>query len=376
VLNWNYNVNHLLDREPRIMAQLSGDSRFGLVMLDARDPDNKDKWKRLTYDEQGGTNNTIVKIDNFEYKFGFTTRDRPWYRGRKKQSLPDPRRGWLSTMDFRAEKMLVTQHVEIVPGETAVLDTCLVHYQMRNYGEVSRRVAVRVLLDTYIGANDGVPFTIPGEKGFVTDRKDLHGDKIPDYVEVVERPDDEKDPGTTARLQLRGLQLPDDIALLEPRLLRICRFPGGDPGWEWEPQDMRGAPEEKGDSCVVIYWPEITLEAGAVRHLAFTYGLGKLDIADRLALSAPVSVMPDREFVVTAYVYNGERGQEVKIDLPDGLVLGRGESEVKSVEQPGKRTQVFWRVRATREGTFEVKATSGRSLAKRQVRVSARSIFG
>jgi hypothetical protein len=87
-------------------------------------------------------------------------------------------------------------------------------------------------------------------------------------------------------------------------------------------------------------------------------------------------VSPNREFVVTAYVYNGERGQQVKIDLPDGMALAGGESAVKSVEQPGKRTQVFWRVLASREGVFEVKATSGRSLAKRKVRVSARSIFG
>jgi hypothetical protein len=371
VMNWNYDLDKLRDRDPRIMAQFTSESRFGLVRLDAQDPKNKDKWKRLTYDEHGGTNNTRVKIADSDYKFGFVTQYNKWSRDGRLVRVPAPRTGWLSTMDFRGEKVRVTQHVEIVPGETGLLDTCLVHYEIHNYGTVPQKVGLRVMLDTFIGDNDGVPFTIPGRKEFVTRKEDLQGDKIPDYIEVVERPDDEKDPGTTARLQLRGLQLPDGIELEEPQMLRISQFPGSEIGWDWEPRDMGG------DSAVAIYWPYEMLKPQETRHVAFTYGLGKLDIADQLALSAPVSVMPNREFVVTAYVYNAEAGQKVTIDLPEGMVLSRGESAEKVVEEGGKRTQVFWRVRATREQTFRIEATSGKSRARpREVRVSAKSIFG
>ncbi len=41
------------------------------------------------------------------------------------------------------------------------------------------KVGIRVMLDTYIGANDGVPFTIPGKKGFVDTRADFDEEADP-----------------------------------------------------------------------------------------------------------------------------------------------------------------------------------------------------
>ena len=55
------------------------------------------------------------------------------------------------------------------------------------------------MLDTYIGANDGVPFTAPGVKGFIDDKKEFKGEEVPPYLEAVENPDDPKNPGTVAR---------------------------------------------------------------------------------------------------------------------------------------------------------------------------------
>src|SRR5262249_54022833 len=158
----------------------------------------------------------------------------------------------------------------------------------KNQGDVPQKVGLRMMLDTFIGLNDGVPFTIPGRKGFVDDKLDLVSnkkrDEIPDYLEVVEKPDDPNDPGTIARLGLRNINLPD-AKLVDPSMVRICRFPGAYAKWDWEPEDMRipedeqnkqpkkdkkgkkkGEPEVKGDSCVVIYWPEETLEPKEVRH--------------------------------------------------------------------------------------------------------------
>ena len=82
-------------------------------------------------------------------------------------------------MDFTAEKVRVKQHVEIVPGQSGTLDTCLVWYQVTNYGDVPQKVGLRFMLDTYIGANDGVPFTAPGVKGFIDSKKEFKGDGSP-----------------------------------------------------------------------------------------------------------------------------------------------------------------------------------------------------
>jgi hypothetical protein len=365
----NYDPRQLRDPKPRIGLQYTEEMRFGVVMLDTDDPQNPGKWKRLTFAADGKSNNTIVKIGSSEYKFGFTTPNNKW-RGSRSRKLSEPYHGYTSTMDFTDERIRVTQHLQIVPGQTMLLDTLLVWYRVYNYGTVPQNVAVRIMLDTFIGDNDGVPFTAPGSKGFVTTKAEYKGSDVPDYLEVVEKHEDEKDPGTISRLGLRGLQWSDRVELLEPQRVLICRFPGSETRWEWEPEDMGG------DSCVAVYWPEHQIQPKETVHLAFTYGLGKLDIRDSLALSAPASVIPGREFVVTAYVYNAVKGQKVKIELPPGVSLAGGPSE-HTITEDAKRTQVFWKVKASKEGDAVFEAVSGRARARPiTVKVQAKSIFG
>jgi len=61
---------------------------------------------------------------------------------------------------------------------------------------MAQPIGIRVMMDSFIGKNDGVPFTIPGEKGFVDGMRVISGSAIPDYAEVVENPDDPSNPGT------------------------------------------------------------------------------------------------------------------------------------------------------------------------------------
>jgi hypothetical protein len=242
------------------------------------------------------------------------------------------------------------------------------------------------MLDTYIGANDGVPFTIPGRQGFVDTLADFEKKKIPDYIEVVEKPDDVKDPGTVVRMGLRHFTLPG-VDLEDPELLRICRWPGNRARWEWKPEDMNGGGSTP-DSCVVLYWPYETMNGKDVRNMAFTYGLGQLDIgaagADpgeptpgtALALSVPAYVQPNQPFVVTVYAWRAKKGDKVKLELPRGLKLVDEESVEKTITEDAGRTQVFWRVRGG-AGKYELNATSGKAKAKpRVVEVKTASIFG
>ena len=84
--------------------------------------------------------------------------------------------------------------------------------------------------------------------------------------------------------------------------------------------------------------------------MAFTYGLSQLDVGGggnaALALSTPASVSPKTDFVVTAYVYNAAKGDEVQLMLHDGLTLAAGETAKKTVEEGGKRATVYWHVHA------------------------------
>jgi hypothetical protein len=283
-------------------------------------------------------------------------------------------------MVFTGEKIEVTQHVEIVPGQSGYLDTVLVYYTLRNKDEGPHKVGIRVMLDTFIGANDGVPFTIPGKKGFVDTKAEYAQKDIPDYIEVIENPNDPKNPGTVARMGLRHLALPG-IELEDMDKLRICRFPGPTAGWEdWPVESMKPNKDEKrGDSCVVMYWPYATMNPGETRHVAFTYGLSSVEIGggSTLALSVPASVQPDSDFVVTAYVWNAKKGDKVELTVPAGLKLASGESKEKTIEDGGARSQVFWHLRSGGTGEYILEAATEKAKSKpKKVVVKATSIFG
>ncbi len=114
------------------------------------------------------------------------------------------RDGLASSWWLPEEKIAVTQEVEIVAGEQSRrLDTCLVRYLIENKDTRGHQVGIRFMLDTFIGFNDGVPFTIPGAAG-LCDTKKLFttSAEVPDFIQALEK-DDPRDPGTVAYLQFR-----------------------------------------------------------------------------------------------------------------------------------------------------------------------------
>ena len=204
---------------------------------------------------------------------------------------------------------------------------------------------------------------------------------------MVENPDDPKNPGTVVRLGLKNVRLPGIKNVEEPDDVRVTHFPPsqGRQGWEVPMESIQDPPP---DSCVAMYWPyDVTkndvaeMPAGGTRDLAVTYGLSQLDISTgggnaALALSTPDAVPPDSDFVVTAYVYNASAGDPVELSLPSGLTLARGESARKTVEEGGKRSVVFWKVRAGSAGDYTIEAKSGGATAKHTVAVKKSGIFG
>jgi len=400
--------------------------RFGVEMVRGVDGGTR---KKLTRELQGETNNTVVRLDDvaptvdgrpagFQPTDGLIFGDVPWRRkdgmgligldfaGRWKDGERDVAKGKgggrKSTWVYPDQNVEVTQIVEVVAGEQSrKLDTCLVRYVIKNNDTKTHRVGLRFMLDTFIGQNDGVPFTIPGEKELCADKKEFDRPQdVPDFVEALEKAD-LKNPGTVARVQFR---LGERIE--PPGRVTIGGWP--DPVLATSGMDARCRqektfwavpvlpinaiksvkPDEKqGDSCVVMYWDMKMIAKGGSREVGFAYGLGDVaasdkDSAGRLGLSlSKNSIKPGDEFELVAYVGNPQRGEELTLELPPGFKLVGSEAAqpVPPVKHGAERniSPVTWKIKAGRDDgihKLKVKSSAGPTQSK-EVRIRSTSIF-
>jgi hypothetical protein len=382
----------LLDPTPRLAIRYHdvGDlvihnpsMRFGLVMLQEDDPLKTGQKKKLTYDPLGRSNNTCLKIDGGERLFGENEPtlfpEPPGHWEGMKEPLgggrPWTREGAKSTWVYDDVKVAITQTVEIVPGEQShLLDTCLVRYRIENRDGEPHRVGLRFLLDTYIGANDGVPFLIPGSKRLCDTKASFDSPAdVPDFIEALEHENLVK-PGTVAQLQFRlGKQIesPDRVTLgawpdknlahFHPYLrLRLRQQLTG-----WDVPVLPLKTITPPDSAVTIYWNERPLAPGEVREVGFTYGLGDLAGAEahgKLALTVGGALAVGREFTVTAYVSHPQPRQKLTLVVPEGFQITAGSAEQvvpplpKDASSPN--SPVTWKVRAAKAGTYTLKVQS------------------
>jgi hypothetical protein len=378
--------------------------RFGLAMTKDADPERRGDVKRLTFSENGLTNNTCIKLDNEEMLFGETgTRMQSGerfdaFRGRWKEMEGDlgrdstgaPRRGKRSKWSYSEEQIDVTQTVELVAGpQSGRLDTCLVRYRIDNRDGRPHMVGLRFLLDTFIGANDGVPFLIPGRNQLCDTHLDVQGRDVPLYIQACES-DKLAHPGTIARLQFvlgSALAPPDRVTLGAwpnaelAHLMRDRRCRQQETLWEVPVYDI----SLLHDSAVAMYWNPQPLAPGASREMAFSYGLGDVASGEgggRLGLSVGGSFTPGGDLSVTAYINNPAPGQTVTLTLPEGFQLADGGGLTRPAPaldytSASRQSPVTWTVKAGRPGNYTIKAESSNGAAQsKKVTIKTRSPFG
>jgi hypothetical protein len=382
-------LTELDDPEPRLGVKFNSRMRFGIVMLKEQDPNNPAQFKRLTAKEDGWSNNTCVRLDGRAHLFGTPVGE--WAQTKRFESLKQiplghNRHGWMSTWVYPKRNVWVRQTVEIVPNEqTRLLDTCLIHYLIENRDTIPHNVGIRVMLDTFIGSNDGVPFVIPGQAGLLETMKTFDQKSIPDYIEALEHPDP-TNPGTIAHMGLKldsARILPSDPDIEPLEKLVICHWPGtSEKRWDWEYKAMNDTAEGKKDSCVVLYWEDRPMEPGSRRAMAFTYGLGSISSSgdSKLGITVGGSFQPGQVFTVTAYVKDPVQGQKIKLSLPRGLSLAPAEGGGEQMDEQivGEATdysQVSWRVRAETEGLHTLEVSSGLERQIYKVRIRKQGLF-
>jgi hypothetical protein len=374
------------DRMPNYMTFGVVQQKNERVPIDLRDAST---FTRLTFNPYGRTNTTVVRIDGQDRVFGLP-RDGKWLKLNGNSPAFTSKTEWGGTKTectwmFDGD-VQVTQIVEIVPGEPVevggqfkrLLDTTLVRYQIENRSGKARRVGLRVMLDTMIGDNDGVPFTVPGKSDLVDTCYDFKPPiPVPDFVQVLERPD-LKDPGLIALLNFKIGENKQGEKVDPPDRVILTHWPGASTDWKVDVVSMGDA--KGGDSAVVMYWEERDLQPGDKRFVGFAYGLGSVSSGTgRLGISVAGNLRPDTEFSVVAYVSKPAKDEKVTLELPEGLHLAKDQQATQAVPVPQIASQpspVTWRVIATRNDSFtlEVRSSLGDSQKKR-IQIKTASIF-
>jgi hypothetical protein len=353
--------------------------RFGVVMLRKGEEVGQGvRLRRLTFDPWGRTNNTCLSLDGNDARLVGGPRGRWEEKGDKnwKDANGQVHEGLKSVWAVDDKKIAVTQFVEVVRGEQSrLLDTCRVRYQLQNRGAAARAVGLRFLLDTYIGGNDGVPFTIPGDSALCETSKELPepnrpGATVPDFLQALERPD-LAHPGTVAhlRLKLEGLEAPERVTLgawPNEKLRVLVRKNADGPATLWDVPVLPLKSLGLNDSAVTIYWKERPLRPGETREVGYEYGLWELaSQGSRLAATVDGAFRPGGELTVVAYVHRsvGDADEALTLALPEGFTLLEGAATQSPPKLPkdarGGNVPVTWKVRAGPTGKYELTVRPG-----------------
>jgi len=319
-----------VDPTPRVTVHTTPDGRFGLMSLTGNPDDRSDDDKRLTFAPDGKTNNTRVMVDGRAPAFGDSqgATVESWHTG------PDDS----MVMVWSYRNVLVRQSVRLVAGDVSNrVDTIRVTYELKNTGPKTRQVGLRVMLDTLIGDNDGVPFIVPGREGIVTSTLVMRGSEVPDFVRSLERPN-LSNPGVIVDINLvpaEGELRPDEVLL--------SHWPGAEAAWNY----ARSA-SFTDDTAAAIYYTPTALEPGRTKSIGFSYGLGTISSTasrnERLSLTAGGPIRARSSFWLVALVNKPRSGQTVRLVLPPGLSARRPESLSQPVEGSGAYTQLSWLV--------------------------------
>jgi hypothetical protein len=371
---------------------------LGFVRMGATEKDDI----RLTFSPYGHTNHTAVRVDSkpmvaYWSRFGKIIKDLG--KGTAGDGVdPNKLKG---DAKIAVEKIDGTYSVEWEFGgvrfeqrlldeagsSSRRMDTFRVRYVLTNVDKVSHKASLRLMLDTYIGSNDGVPFFIPGQKEIITKPTTFTGQAVPDYILALER-SDLNDPSMTI-VQIGFVPAAGSNAV-RPDKVSLTQWPGNlvyagqnrdnpdaaveylDHTWEYPLAKSfairrPGAANAEGDSALAIFWSSIEIPAGQQRVLEFTYGLGSLsgtakpDAAFRLTAFGPFA--PGQPFTVSMLVKNARPDQKATLTLPPGLTWGKNQTAEKPIEvQPGSDlSKVDWLVVPDPDFHGEAKLTAALS---------------
>ncbi|MHB0939006.1 MAG: cohesin domain-containing protein [Armatimonadota bacterium] len=299
------------------------------------------------------TSYTTVLVDGEKYVFGGATQRRAGQGAKYGRQVATPARtaNGISTT-YQVSDIHVTQELSFARGtSTRMLDTVGITYRLTNTGSETRKVGLRLMLDTMCGSNDGAPIRAGGSDA-VTHATLLNGKDVPDYWQAF---DSLANPTVVSQGSLRGKELTVPSKVLFADWGSLADEP-------WEPalapgQGFIRKNEADPDTASALFWgPEAVEPEQSITYTTY-YGIGDVSIKPgqlALGLTAPAETTFEHErtesFTITGYMQNtgGYAGKNVTMSLvlPAGLTLLDGDLKHAYAEiKPDGTVQQSWRVR-------------------------------
>lgn len=245
-------------------------------------------------------------------------------------------------------KIKLTENLQVIDGDSGNADTLKITHTAYNQDSVAHNVGMRVMLDTYLGTTDGVPFrTAAGE---ITQETELTGQDVPLYWEAFESLTDPNSPKAQGTLNTDDGTMPDRLVFAADAL-RMLSAP-----WNFVVDPSVSILD--GDSAVGVYWNPVAVQPGQSLTRTTFYGLSGMKGWGNMYINAPAALdiidnsYSPNPFTIMVYVANNGAvalpGMTATLTLPAGLSLESGDLTQTIGTIAAKATgQVSWSVVAS-----------------------------
>jgi hypothetical protein len=310
----------------------------------------------------------IVRIDAVDHKYGSSDG--------KLTLLPSGPSAILHS--WTVNNIEILQELKLTNSSHIVLPGSIkVRYWVRNKDIAAHNIGLRVVLDTFLGANDDAEIIVPAAAAYIVKETTFRSTAVPDWWCSW---DSISTPYARAVMSFTspGTVRPDILAFASRKRL-------AETAWDFFPdgqKDFRPTPLEPPDPAVGLTWAPIPFRPGRENGVAFQFGFQDASASTmpplELILVSPVTVQTG-VIVFLAEVRNTDpskavKNLTVKLVLPSGVsLIANGTAEIKIPELAAAgRTFVSWRVRLKEPGPKEFQCsaagTMGSEIALNQVK--------
>lgn len=291
-----------------LVSETGGDFAAYTTGGDLTNP-NDDNTKMLF----GNTNSEGIKVGN---KITYISDGKTGTNDSKWTTTAKTGNSVVST--YTVDNVTITRTLTLVKSPNSSLeDSIKFDYKLTNNAQTEQNVSLKLMLDTYVGASDAAPFSIPG-LGQFNKGKTLTGDAVPNYWFAYDKLDG---PTATTKATYPANSKPSELSFS---------------GWTSSPSGTWVEPvyedDYNGDSAVYAYWNDNKLAPGASKTITSYYAASSLntsinsDISLSILNGASAIIEPNAQGVylpyeTTATLQNSGdidlKNVEVKVVIPD-----------------------------------------------------------